>query len=237
MGLLKAVIGGLIGSVIGTAIWLGAENMTARSMPWLALLGGLCAGLGVRFCCGQDDRSSLTGTIAAVMALLGVVIGPVANQKLMEYRFERQDKPVIRIEMEDEDEAIIDDEDEEVAETIESDLIGSEGDDSEGDDVDRDTDEADEDRASATSTTSDGPSIRSIIAAARPYLAQAAAESDDESAADAEGIPAKSPIKEFFDKNLELILYAGSAILAYILGSGGKPKEPQLPKTEEPAPA
>ena len=54
-----------------------------------------------------------------------------------------------------------------------------------------------------------------MIAAARPFLAQATG--DDE-----EG--GKSAIRAFFETNRDLIIYAASAILAYILASGGTKK-------------
>ena len=49
----KAIIGGAIGAALGAVIWLGVENSMSRSLPWLALLVGLFAGLGVRCCCGK----------------------------------------------------------------------------------------------------------------------------------------------------------------------------------------
>lgn len=210
MSLLKAMFAGAIGAAIGAAIWLGGETMASRSLPWLALLVGLLAGLGVRCCCPKEHRSFVTGAIAAIMTLLGVVVGPLAHQVLLQYNFDRQEIPAVRdIDLDDE------------AEADEDDSEGKGQTEAEAGEIEEPAGEAAESAEAATAADEDQSSSRSIIAAARPYLAQATAD----------GEQGRSAIKEFFDEYLDLICYAGSAILAYILGSGGTKKE----ATAEPA--
>lgn len=74
MNVMKAIGGGIVGSLIGTAIWVAIGYGTHREIGWIAWGIGALVGLGVRIA-SQEWHGPTPGAIAVAIALLSVVAG------------------------------------------------------------------------------------------------------------------------------------------------------------------
>lgn len=88
MRLVKALVGGVIGGLIGAALIVGVEGFMLKEAPWLALFVGVLTGLGVRMM-GKTDRPGpcyLCGAIAAALTLIAFVGATMATTKILQAR-------------------------------------------------------------------------------------------------------------------------------------------------------
>ncbi len=69
----NAVLGGAIGGVLGGALWVGVVAVTGLSLPYLAVVVGLLAGVGARFALEQTRPWSI-GLFGAAGAALGFLV-------------------------------------------------------------------------------------------------------------------------------------------------------------------
>ncbi len=74
MSLLKALIGGLIGAAIGAAVWAAMSYYAHYELGLIAWGIGVLAGVGVRVGAGEH-LNGLTGLLAVVIALVGIIAG------------------------------------------------------------------------------------------------------------------------------------------------------------------
>lgn len=77
MHIIKSVVGGLIGALLGSFVWLGFESALGRPMFWLMIVAGLFAGVGVRVLVHPSNRNIVTGVIAAGCTIAGLLVGNV----------------------------------------------------------------------------------------------------------------------------------------------------------------
>jgi hypothetical protein len=70
---INAALGGVVGGVLGGAAWMAAVVVTGLSLPYLAVLVGLLAGLGARFALEQTRPWTL-GIFGALGAALAYVL-------------------------------------------------------------------------------------------------------------------------------------------------------------------
>lgn len=83
--MMKVLIGGLVGAVLGSAIWLGAEHFTQSSYGWLSCLVGVLAGVFAKL----FDRANLTpgtvrGGISVIVTLAAIVLGRQVYAKIIQ---------------------------------------------------------------------------------------------------------------------------------------------------------
>ncbi len=73
--MLRWVLGGLAGSAVGVAIWVGI-GMAGYEIGWIAWGIGFLVGLGVRYGAylGDHDEDTLQGVVAAVMACGSILV-------------------------------------------------------------------------------------------------------------------------------------------------------------------
>ncbi len=74
MYLIRALMGGIVGSMLGAAVWAILGQFTNVDLGVLAILIGLLSGLGVQRACALDHVNYVQGAIAAactVMAIFG----------------------------------------------------------------------------------------------------------------------------------------------------------------------
>src|SRR5579871_3157 len=69
----NAILGGAIGGVLGGALWVGAVVVTGLSMPYLAVVVGLLAGVGARMALEQT-RPWIIGAFGALGAALAFLV-------------------------------------------------------------------------------------------------------------------------------------------------------------------
>jgi len=75
IGLIRALIAAAIGGAIGAAAWCAVSVTTGYELGILAWGVGLLAGLGAMIVTPQDERSVLTGAVAAIVGLAAIVGG------------------------------------------------------------------------------------------------------------------------------------------------------------------
>jgi hypothetical protein len=88
MRLVKALVGGVIGGLLGAALIIGVEGFMLKEASWLALFVGVLTGLGVRIM-GKTDRPGpcyLCGAIAAALTLIAFVGATMATTKILQAR-------------------------------------------------------------------------------------------------------------------------------------------------------
>lgn len=68
-----AVVGGLVTSILGAAVWAGITLATGYQIGWIAVGVGFLVGVGVRML-GQGETVTF-GAIGAGFALFGCVLG------------------------------------------------------------------------------------------------------------------------------------------------------------------
>ncbi len=200
MSILKSVLGGLVGSLIGAFVWLGCESAFDRPMFWLMIVAGLFAGVGVRLLVRPVNRGVLTGGIAACCTIAGLLLAnvfwtksqgasfgpnPAIAQRLEESQAEMQTKI---------EQAKIDDAKREAMRIEEAERLAAEG-----------GDQSDVEDAAAEAEN-DTP--RSDVAVT-PVKAIADKAKVDYSSA-------------------ELVAYALSMIAAFVLAMTGTPREPSV---------
>ena len=78
MRFILAIVGGVVGGVIGATIWAIVSMKTGYEIGWIAWGIGVLAGLGVAVG-ARDDRDSLHGVLAAVIALCAIGLGKWAS--------------------------------------------------------------------------------------------------------------------------------------------------------------
>lgn len=83
----STLVGAVLGTVVGVAVHLGLQNfagMEGAWVPWLSILTGILAGVGVRkMDANVANRASyLRGGLTALIALAGIVGGSMAGSKL-----------------------------------------------------------------------------------------------------------------------------------------------------------
>ncbi len=81
-GLVGALVGGSIGGIIGALIWGGIAYATGYHIGYVAIGVGFLVGLGAKMAAG-GQASSLTGGIAAGLAILSVLAGKYFTAYLM----------------------------------------------------------------------------------------------------------------------------------------------------------
>lgn len=87
--LLRAAIGGLIGGLIGTAVWAGIGYASHRELGLLAWAVGGVTGIGVRYFAREHDGASY-GFLAVTIALLSIVLGKYMVVSLIANDLEKQ---------------------------------------------------------------------------------------------------------------------------------------------------
>lgn len=81
MNLIKCVIGGLIGGVLGTAVWAAIAYFAHAEVGWIAWGIGFVVGFGVRFM-SAEEQGFMPGMIAVVIAVVSVLAGKYAAVEL-----------------------------------------------------------------------------------------------------------------------------------------------------------
>lgn len=74
MNLMKCLIGGLIGGILGTAVWAAIAYFANAEVGWIAWGIGFVVGFGVRFM-ADEDQGLLPGIIAVGIAIVSVLAG------------------------------------------------------------------------------------------------------------------------------------------------------------------
>lgn len=77
MHIIKSLVGGLIGALLGAFVWLGFESALGRPMFWLMIVAGLFAGVGVRLLVHPQNRNLVTGAVAAGCTIAGLLVANV----------------------------------------------------------------------------------------------------------------------------------------------------------------
>lgn len=72
MNALKPFIGGLIGSIVGSAGAIAFESILDQKLLWLVTLAGIGAGVGIRLVAAKPNRGLVTGLVGAACTLLGL---------------------------------------------------------------------------------------------------------------------------------------------------------------------
>ncbi len=72
MSLLRAIIGGTFGSVVGAAIWLAVSNFAHAELGFMAVIVGVLAGYGAKRACSRFEVNLVHGLIAGLCALLSI---------------------------------------------------------------------------------------------------------------------------------------------------------------------
>jgi hypothetical protein len=94
MHLGKALIGALIGSVVGVGVLIGIHLLTGVEQGWLAVLVALMTGLGVRLMVSTKGHASIVrGALTCALALLTYLLGTVLAAKVLEERSKAEIKP------------------------------------------------------------------------------------------------------------------------------------------------
>jgi hypothetical protein len=76
-----ALIGGLLGMLLGAALWTGTAYMSTQEVSWIAIGVGLVVGFGVRL---FGRGPSLTfGLIAGGLSLAGCLLGELAHYSIV----------------------------------------------------------------------------------------------------------------------------------------------------------
>lgn len=86
MRLVKALVGGVLGGLLGAALIIGVEGFALKDAPWLALFVGVFTGMGVRIM-GKSDKPGpcyLCGAIAAALTLVAFVGATLATTKMLQ---------------------------------------------------------------------------------------------------------------------------------------------------------
>ncbi len=75
MSLIRWIIGGALGAVVGAAAWVALEQFAPREFPteWGAIFVGILGGLGTRFFANADRIHFGRGAVAMVLSLLCIV--------------------------------------------------------------------------------------------------------------------------------------------------------------------
>ena len=210
MVMMRAIIGGAIGSAVATTVWLGLEDNLNRSFPWMVLAVGLCAGWGVRMACKADQRSIATGAIALLMALIGMVGGNFANVALLRYNIDTTPiatAPTTEADAEDADEELTaDDADLGTAQEQVDDMESAVD-----DPIAVGTDDRAYNAGADRVATDSGPPA---VATELPRIAEQPGEFS----------------------NLELAFYGIGCLFAYLLGAGGGSKPDRMVSTQSPTP-
>jgi hypothetical protein len=74
---------GLIGGLIGAAIWAGLIYYTGYEIGYVAVFVGFLSGVGVRFGASQWDYGLGPGLAAVVVAIMALVVGKIAGYHLI----------------------------------------------------------------------------------------------------------------------------------------------------------
>lgn len=74
---------GLIGGLIGAAIWAGLIYFTGFEIGYVAVFVGFLSGVGVRFGASRWDYSWGPGLAAVVVAIMALIVGKVAGVQLV----------------------------------------------------------------------------------------------------------------------------------------------------------
>jgi len=74
---------GLIGGLIGAAIWAGLIYYTNLEIGYVAVLVGFLSGVGVRFGASQWDYGWGPGLAAVAVAIMGLIVGKVVGFQLV----------------------------------------------------------------------------------------------------------------------------------------------------------
>ena len=98
---MKAIAGGVVGGLIGTAIWVAIGYGTHREIGWIAWGIGALVGLGVRVA-SQEWDGVHPGVIAVIIAITSVVAGKyivvtlIARQFTNELTYRATDEDLIQ---------------------------------------------------------------------------------------------------------------------------------------------
>lgn len=65
------MLGGLLGTIVGVALWLTIDSFYDMKVKFLMLAVGFCAGMGARLL-GRDEGSQQLGLITATLVLVGI---------------------------------------------------------------------------------------------------------------------------------------------------------------------
>ncbi|RLS34242.1 MAG: hypothetical protein DWH81_15720 [Planctomycetota bacterium] len=90
---------GLIGGLIGAAIWAGLIYYTGFEIGYVAVFVGFLSGVGVRFGANQWDYGLGPGLAAVAVAILALIAGKIAGVQLILHRelgnLQAQNRPAI----------------------------------------------------------------------------------------------------------------------------------------------
>ena len=216
MGVLKAIVGGLVGGAAGAFVANLIQAFTGESHPAFLLITGLGAGLGIRAAAGVN-RSFATG-IVGVIATVAVLLGSSVAQSMAEIR--PADGEVIVETTDVATDAI--EADGESAESLEA---AEENSDEQANDGAESSEEE-----PAESESGDGEPAEEAPTAAEQEAAALAEQADRDaaaaaSAATAPDIPidssqAKELERRFGWSPMDFLFNAGSALLAFALSTG-----------------
>ncbi|MEM9352166.1 MAG: hypothetical protein AAGA92_04060 [Planctomycetota bacterium] len=71
---MRVLIGGVLGAIIGSVVWVGLEHTQQTEYPWFPVVVGFLTGMGVRVAATPTVRGAyLRGAFAAILALVSVV--------------------------------------------------------------------------------------------------------------------------------------------------------------------
>lgn len=212
MRIVQSLIGGLLGSAIGTGLYYALVTNLKRPMPWAVVIIGILAGLGVRVLCGKN-RNLITGLMAtatALVALLGynfaTISAAAADLSAPPVNSEAEEYPpwVDEVEISDEDE--IDSEDDEDANAdSDEDAAGDDG-------------EGDSDNDPAGETSDDGDAQDEDPDDADNEAAEARAAADPEPTLDGQTLGPVLPTAP--SSQTDAIALALTGLLAYVIGRG-----------------
>jgi hypothetical protein len=76
MGMLRPILGGIIGGVVGVFIWVEVGYFTHLEVGWIAWGVGFLVGVGVRYAAymGEQEASTALGFMSAGMAICCILI-------------------------------------------------------------------------------------------------------------------------------------------------------------------
>jgi hypothetical protein len=83
VGLLKWLVAGTIGGLIGAAIWAGIAYATNFEVGWIAWGIGFLVGVCVRISAGENEEGFAPGATAALIAIAAVLAGKFAAVSML----------------------------------------------------------------------------------------------------------------------------------------------------------